>query len=58
MYRASHNLLLVSLYLGHASVDVTRRYLDINKDDMHDFGETFSIIDKMSRERPKKKSKK
>lgn len=54
MYRASHNLLLVSLYLGHASVDVTRRYLDINKDDMHDFGETYSIIDKMSRERPKK----
>ena len=56
MYRASHNLLLVSLYLGHASVDITRRYLDINKDDMHDFGETYSIIDKMSRERPKKKS--
>ena len=56
MYRASHNLLLVSLYLGHASVDITRRYLDINKDDMHDFGETYSIIDKMSRERPKMKS--
>ena len=42
MYRESHNLLLASLYLGHASVDVTGRYLNISHDDMHSFGENFS----------------
>ena len=54
MYRESHDLLLVSLYLGHASVDVTRRYLDISRDDMHTFGENFSNIDKLSTIRPKR----
>ena len=54
MYRESHDLLLVSMYLGHASVDVTRRYLNINRDDMHTFGENFSNIDKLSRVRPKR----
>lgn len=54
MYRESHNLLLVSLYLGHASVEVTRRYLNIDRDDMHAFGENFSNIDKISVIRPKR----
>ena len=57
MYRESHDLLLVSLYLGHASVEVTRRYLDISRDDMHSFGENFSNIDKLSTIRPKKTCK-
>lgn len=54
MYRESHDLLLVSLYLGHASVDVTRRYLNIDREDLHSFGEKFSNMDKLSTIRPKR----
>ena len=56
MYRQSHDLLMVSLYLGHASVDVTRRYLNIEREDIHAFGEKFSNMDKLSTIRPKRKS--
>ena len=55
MYRRSHNLLQVSLYLGHSSVEVTRRYLDLQKEDALEFGETYSNMDALLRERPKKK---
>lgn len=56
MYRQSHDLLMVSLYLGHSSVDVTRRYLHIEREDIHAFGEKFSSMDKLSTIRPKRKS--
>ena len=56
MYRQSHDLLMVSLYLGHASVDVTRRYLHIEREDIHTFGEKFSNMDKLSSIRPKRKA--
>ena len=56
MYRQSHDLLMVSLYLGHASVDVTRRYLHIEREDIHAFGEKFSNMDKLSTIRPKRKA--
>ena len=58
MYRASHDLMMVSLYLGHTSVDITRRYLNLTEEDLHTFGETFSNMDKLSRERPKRRQKK
>ena len=58
MYRASHDLMMVSLYLGHTSVDITRRYLNLTEEDLHSFGEAFSNMDKLSRERPKRRQKK
>lgn len=55
MYRQSHDLLAVSLYLGHSSVEITKRYLNIVEKDIQEFGETFSNVDKLSRIRPNKK---
>jgi integrase/recombinase XerD len=45
LYRKTHDILFVSRYLGHSNIEVTKRYLNINNEDLKDQFKSCSPAD-------------